>query len=104
MKSTLSEILEAEKNARKSIDKAEEYRRSVIDGAQLAREQIIAERLQKANEKIEDIRAQLEVRREKKLEAVRQAGEAELAMLEKMRKENEEQWIEELYRRTLGEQ
>lgn len=101
MKSTLSEILEVEKNARRSIAQAEEYRRSVVDDAQSVREEIIAQSLEKAAARTAEIRVRLEKRCDEKIAAVEEDSKRQLAQLEKMSLEKEQEWIEELYRRTL---
>ena len=102
MKSTLSEILEVEKNARLRINEAEEYRSRIVDDAKTQRDKIIAESIEAARGKVVVIREQLERRASEKSAALEERSESDLEKLEKRSAEKLEEWSRELYERTLS--
>ncbi len=103
-KSTLSEIIEVEKNARQRIAEAENYRREVLENAEKIKADIMAEGFEKAKDKAEKLKKQSELDIEKAIAELSQKTAKETAALQEKCNSSKKQWVAELYERALADE
>ncbi len=102
MKSTLQEILEVEKKAQERTKEALLYKQNTIAEIADIKQKLTAEKLQKAEIKIEELKKKSEADTEKSLSSSKKNCEDTIESLDLKSKSSKDEWVTAIVNRVLA--
>lgn len=102
MRSTLAEILEAEKNARQKLSEAEEYKQRTIEKAEAEKKQIYETEARSRSDTIEAIKLKYEKISAEKVKQIETAANQRIVKSKNFSNGKTEEWAQAIFENVIS--